>query len=180
MSLMMRLLALACILVPLATSAQQVSGGRSPYRVLYEDFTISANGADTTEDTLKTFDIPAGLLANVGDRLHIVAGGVLGATTDSKSVRVRFGSSLASFQISTLASQVAWRAELDIVKAASNAQSVMAIQSNTTLQQTQWVGPSQTDTAAITLLVSGQNSTNSVAGSINCRHLTVDFIPAGP
>src|SRR6185369_8740398 len=49
------------------------------------------NGADTSEDTLPTVVLAAGLLRSVCDRVRIVAGGTMGATTDTKNGRIKFG-----------------------------------------------------------------------------------------
>lgn len=170
------------MLLPLYVDAQQVSGGGVPaFRTVFSSYTVSSNGADTTEDTLKTFDLPAGTLANVGDRLHIVAAGQLGATTDSKVVRLKFGGTTMSSQTSASAGQTGWRAEFDLYKTGASTQRWNGQFVNTSAAVGTYNSGTVTDTAAITILVSGQNSTNSVANSINCQTLVVDYVPAvGP
>src|SRR6185369_2057528 len=71
------------------TSTYVASSGGA--RMINTPVASVGNGADTTEDTLQTFSIPAATLRTVGDRLRIVAGGTYGATTDSKTVKVKIG-----------------------------------------------------------------------------------------
>jgi len=137
------------------------------------------NGADTTEDTLQTFSIPAGTLRTVGDRLRIVAGGTYGATTDSKTVRIRIAGVAYAVLTATVAAAISWRSTLDVVKTGSNTQIGTALGgSHTVTAQSQNVVGSLTDTGALSLTVTGQNNTNSVAGSVVCNYLSVEYVPA--
>ncbi len=51
---------------------------------------VSAIGADTTGDTLLTFNIPVLTPKAVGDRIRIFANGIFAASTDSKTARIRY------------------------------------------------------------------------------------------
>lgn len=178
----MRWLIAALLLLPLGAAAQTVSGGKQLYQVLFVTTTPGGNGADLNEDTMTTYTVPAGTLANVGDRLHITASGTFGGTTDSKTVRIKLGSSaaVASLNVAT-SGQVTWNAIVDIIKSGSNAQRYGGVVASTANGSSAGSGSiSQTDTNALALVVTGQNATNSVANSITCQNLQVDFIPAGP
>lgn len=148
-------------------------------KLLYSTGTNVGNTAATTEDTLQSYTIPANTLRNVGDRVRIIVSGSLGATTDTKIMRVKVGgSNLVVPQASTTAA-TAWRAQLDLIKTGASTQATMGygnalnsavhvVSSNTTF----------TDTSTIALLITGQNTTNSVADSVTCRYVTVEYLPA--
>lgn len=176
---MIRFLALF-LLLSFSAFGQVITPPATKYVVLGTITASVGNGADLTEDTLQTFQVPAGQLANVGDRLHIVAGGTFGATTDSKTARVKFGSSSAIGAITgSTAGQTTWAITVDIVKSGSSTQSVSAFAMHTNGSSGNNVTLNQTDTNQLAVTVTGQNATNSVAGSITCRYLTVDFISGG-
>lgn len=178
------LLATVLALLPLCADAQQINGGRPAYQVLNTQMNSAGvgNGADLTEDTLFTYTIAANQLANVGDRLHIVAAGIMVSSTDNKTARVKFGGQNAISLTTTSTTTVQWRIETDIVKTAASVQSSSALGTMSGIVAAQAVLGSAawtvTDTAAIALLVTGQNTTNSTANTITCKYLTVDFIPA--
>lgn len=145
---------------------------------LYNTANSVGNGADVTEDILQTFVVPAGKLTNVGDRLIIEVSGTLGATTDNKSVRIRLNGAVAigTFTVSA-AAQVAYSGRVILMKSGANTQAAYSLFTVSNVAVGGNGTPSVTDTAAITITVTGQNITNSVAGSIICRFMTVDFIP---
>jgi hypothetical protein len=164
-----------------ATGATGATGPTGPtgIHLLYQTSTSVGNGADTTEDTLQTFVVPAGKLAAVGDRLVIELSGTMAASTDSRTSRVRLngGSNIGGITGTTV-NHTQWVNRVVIMKTGSNTQSVV---SNATVSAAPLGLVSLltvTDTAAITITVTGQNNTNSVAGSITCRYMTVDYIPA--
>lgn len=171
-------LAMWFMLLPVLAFGQIISGGQKQYQPLYETGVSVGNGADLTEDTLASFTIAAGQLANVGDRLHVIASGTLGATTDSKTIRLKIGTFTSAGSAATAAS-THWRIELDAMKIGSNTQTVATwfgtnVGNNSTPVSS--LG-TMTDTGTLALTVTGQNATSSVAGSITCRYLTVDYIP---
>jgi hypothetical protein len=161
------------------SDAQQETGGPVGFTRLYSQFPAASNGngADLTEDTFAapTFTIPAGQLAAVGDTIHIVASGNLGATTDVKTVRLKINGTNMGAAIANTAAQTAWKIDTYISKTGSNAQLIVALGQSVSTGNSFTGAGSQTDTSPITVAVSGQNSTNPVANSITCTFLTVDF-----
>jgi hypothetical protein len=144
--------------------------------------TSVGNGADLTEDTLQTYTLPTGMLANAGDTIKITAGGAFGATTDSKTAAVHFGgigSAILSGPVGVTAAQARWATEVSVTKTGASTQSYAAV--GLTLNSTAG-GPNSgtltaTDTGTIQILVTGKNVTNSVAGSVTCQYLLVEFVP---
>ena len=141
------------------------------------------NGADLNEDILKTYTLPAGTLSGNGDIIHITAGGTLGATTDSKTVRIRIGGiagSVLANPSGAVAGAVTWHSEAWVMRTGVGTQSFTSmgavvgsgntggiLTSNGTLDETQTQD----------ILVTGRNTTNSVAGSITCSWFHVEYKP---
>lgn len=155
----------------------KVPVARLPTINLFNTGASVGNGADTTEDTLQTFVIPAGQLANVGDRIVIEAGGALTGSADVKVVRLRFNGGSGAAITSNASTEVAWMCRLVMMKTGANTQASVITFGATTISAYNCTTGALTDTSAITLTVTGQNNTNFVAGSITCRYLTVDYIP---
>jgi hypothetical protein len=177
---MRRIAAIAAVLLPLAASAQTISPPPSGYQRLFANTTSSGNGADLTEDTLtncSTYTLPAGQLANVNDTVHILASGAMGGTTDNKTARMKVGGTLLQGATGTTASGVAWQTDTWLIKRGSNQQTVSSqgLVSNTAIAIINNGAVAITDTSAQAITVTGQNTTSSVAGSITCNFLIVDF-----
>lgn len=144
--------------------------------------TIVGNGADTTEDTLMTYTIPAQQLKNVGDRIHIVGAGLYAATTDNKIVRVRVGGCSGNIIANpTVAATTAirWYTDIWIAKTGSNTQTWGAgyMWSSGSNSSTAYAGTlTLTDTNSIQICVTGQNTTSSAANSIQQQYMSVDYV----
>ena len=147
-------------------------------RTLYATGVLVSSGADTTEDTLQSYSLPAGTLANVGDRIRITAGGSFAANTDAKTARVRFGPTQFQTAVSSNAANLNWQIVLEVQKTGANTQSTYSI--GFTNAQSPGVGGTTasalTDTAAIAISATGQNSTNPTAGSVGCRYFVVEYL----
>ena len=179
----MRLVMAVCFLGVLlcgSAFAQMVAGGSSGAVVsLYSDTAGSAgNGADLTEDQLKTYTIPPNTLVNVGDMIHITAGGALGGTTDNKTVRIRMNSlagSVVGLTTGTAVSVQRWVMDVWIVKMdTGTAHTSISGSTNGATGS----APPLTDSTPNPVLISGQNATNSVAGSVTCTFFAVSYIKA--
>lgn len=144
---------------------------------LYKTGAAVGNGADLTEDTLATYTVPANTLAADGDILHIRAGGTLAASTDSKTVKIKWGGvTLATLGPYTAVGNVAWSADVRVIRTGSAAESFIAMM--TAQNSTAFTAASNTTTVNTTVtndvVVTGQNTTNSVANSVKMQYLTVD------
>lgn len=177
----MRIYALAAAIGLLACPAlaQQVSPGPAPVQPLYATGASVGNTADTTEDILQTYTLPAGQLAITGDRLHIVAGGTLAGTTDSKNIRVRIGglsgTAIASRTLNAT-NNTTWTIDAWVVKTGSNTQTYTASFNGNGASATALNGTAAvTDTSTIQIVVTGQDSTASTANAVTCNFFSVDF-----
>jgi len=179
----MRKLLFAFLVLSQPALAQQVIAPSSGSVIsLYANGTSVGNGADTTEDTLMTYTLPANTLANVGDAIHIIAGGTFAGTTDNKTARVRFGG-IAGVAIGApngaTTGQLTWYIDGWIVKTGSNTQSFISGGQTTTNNNGSLTGTaSKTDTATNDIVVTGRNVTASSASSITCQTLLVQYVKA--
>lgn len=143
-------------------------------------------GASTGEEVAVVWTLPAGLLANVGDVIHVVVKPDFAGTTDNKTVRVRMstvssglgGNSLGACTCSAAAS-TGGVLEVWIMKSGANAQkcwywAVQATNSILNNDSTQ----AQTDTGVLYLSVTMQNSTTAAAASITVFAATAEYLPA--
>jgi hypothetical protein len=178
------------LLPGLAFAQSPLAGPGAPPFTKYKNFGgnvagVSGNGTDLTEDPLTNCNltIPAGILANVGDVVQITLGGSFGATTDTKTLRVRqtsIAGTVLSSTAATAVSAIRWGLVLKFIKTASNAQTVNTISSvgSGAFTGTNTITTANTDSATIPIVVSGQNVTNSVASSVTCLFSQMEFFGA--
>ena len=136
------------------------------------------NGADTTEDTLLTYSIPAATLKVTGDRLRIFINGSFAGSTDAKSARVRLNGTLFLTVNGATASTTTWQIYLEVQKTGANTQYTASngLVNNTSPALSTGPG-SLTDTAAIALTVTGQNNTTAAANTITVKYVAVEYLP---
>lgn len=155
-----------------------------PFQNLYTTGASVGNGADTTEDTLQTFSVPGNTLLATGDKLHIVAGGTFAATTDTKTVRLKFGGiggTTISAPVGSAGGQVFWAIDAYVSRTGSATFTRIAlgrVLNNASDGTNVAAGAALDLTVAQTIIVTGQNSTSSSAGSIACAYLQVDLVKA--
>ena len=130
--------------------------------------TASGTGADTTEDVLYSFTLPANAFSIPGKALRVRVWGTTGATANNKTVKVYFGSSIVFTSATSAANNVPWWFEMVIVKNGTNTQIAHVTGSwNGALQAPQIFAGTETDSANILVKCSGTNGTaaaNDVAG----------------
>jgi hypothetical protein len=137
--------------------------------------TATGTGADTTEDTLQTFTLPANAFDAIGRGVRIEAWGTTGADNNTKTVRLYFGAKI--YDSTTLTTNNgSWFMWANVYKTGPNTQSAIATSTfvNST-PATAVTTPNQVDTAGIVIKVTGQNGT-AVANDIVCSGMTVNFI----
>jgi hypothetical protein len=163
---------------PMPTAAQL----KDDKMQIYVDMTSTPNTAITTEEILKTAPILANQFQNVGDTLEIEAWGIMAATTDNKTVRLRWGGIGGASLVSpntALTTGIRWRILGTIVKSAANVQQTSG---QGTISTTNYAVSSgaggQADAAATTLVVTSQNATTAAAASITCDGFRVSYIKA--
>jgi len=151
---------------------------------LYVASAVVGNGADITVDQLQRFTLNSSQLRNIGDAIIIDVGGQIAASTDTKSVWVRWVSQAGAALWTTTGSGGSlchWSASITITKQSAGVQQYKAQGATTSANYlsgtiTGQVG--QDDTVPIDIFVYGQNATNPVANSVTCRIFRVAYLKA--
>ena len=161
-----------------ATDEAVVPGGAGLAKLLSPPVASVGNGADQTEDVLQTVVIPGNTLANVGDVIHIKCGGTYAGSTDNKVAKIRLNGVQYAGATGAAVICTQWIMQCDVQKTGPNAQVswALGLEQQGAVSISSTVG-TLTDTAPITLTITGQNITAAVAGSITCRYLTVEYVP---
>ncbi len=159
----------------LATPPSQGGASMTTTGNIFEFFGSAGNGADTTEDTLSTFTLPANAFDQAKRGVYIYAWGSYANTPGTKAAKLYFGST--SLAAST-GQNTGWALEFVIGKSAANTQQISGQQIVGTVHGgvTNTANASNTDTAGIVIKVTGQNSTSANANTIVLNGMYVQFM----
>jgi hypothetical protein len=174
------MIAAAACAQPLPPPGGPGSNGSVAVLYTYGNNTGVGNGADSTEDTLLTFNIPAGTLKGVGDRLKIFASGTCPATTDNKVARVRLNNTGALQGVACVAvGNTSWFIYMEVQKNAAGASQQQSSYSMAAAGSMATTNAALTlvDTSPIALTVTGQNSTAATANSVVVKYVSVEYLP---
>lgn len=126
----------------------------------------TSNAADSTDDTLHTYTLPANTLGATGARRVRVRGyGTTGGNANTKTAKVWFGSASVSFGAASTATSVKpWYFEADIDYVAHTAQNIL-VRSNWAGAETavQVTATTQDETTALVIKSTGASSASSAA-----------------
>ncbi len=150
--------------------AQQKAGGSNaavtPGGVLNLQTASSGNAADSTDDTLHTYTLPANVLGASGaKRLRVRMSGTTASNANTKTGKVWFGSASFTFGSgSTLANNKSWYAEADIDYVGVGSQNVTVRSSWGGSEQTPVVSTAtQDETGSIVIKDTGASSASSAS-----------------
>lgn len=134
-----------------------------------------ADNSGSAETDLIAFSLPASSLSANGKGVRIKVCGTTAANTNTKTIRLYFGSSvIISNDITTAPSNKAWLFEADVFRDSSTTQEFHAKGLVGTVPQTMAMSSlSATMSSAITIKVTGQGSASS---DITAKFLTVEFL----
>ena len=145
----------------------------------------NGNGADTTADTLASVVIPARTFDIVGRCITLQAWGNVTATSATKTVSFSFGASLTQSIVQfTTTNTGQWQVWIQLFKTGANTQMALfqADAGGTTASLLGLSGGralnistagTETDTAAITMKITGQSSV-ATANTVTCQGFIVD------
>ena len=135
----------------------------------------AGTGADTTEDTLYTYALPANALSAVGKSVRVRVWGSTAANGDNKTAKLYFGATAFSSGAAA-ANAKDWYLEALVTKTAANTQTACFNGTfNGTALATQVSAPAETDSAAITIKATGANGT-AAANDLTARCFIVEFL----
>ena len=141
------------------------------------DLVDRSTTAVTTEEDLNSVIVPANVL-QVNERgLRISAWGTSAANNNIKTIRAKFGSAtLITNNVNDRPNGEVWSVDAMVFRTASNVQRSRATMQAGAVEQSPTDGShTETDTAAITIKITGQNNVAS-AGDITCRGLVVEVL----
>lgn len=146
-----------------------------PEGVLSVNLTSNGNTADTSEDTLMTFALPAKTLSATGKGLRIRAWGNTAANGDNKTIKLYFGSEVITTPTAATNSK-GWELELNVFKSGASTQVVFGKgQVDVTAVTPLVTTGAETDTATITIKLTGTAGTGN-ANDIVAKGLIVEML----
>jgi hypothetical protein len=146
------------------------------YGTLNTQFTSSGNGADTTEDTLFTYTLPANTLSSAGKGLRIRCWGSTAANTDVKSFNLYFGASkFASATFTT--SGANWVSQMEVLRNTTAAtQQVFATGSSASTATAPYFNAGTDNAAAAVVIKCTGQSTTAAASDIVGQGFLVEIL----
>lgn len=141
------------------------------------DTTSGSTTAVVTEETLITYTLPASSLSVTGRGLRVMAAGTCAGNTNTKTIRLYFGSTIIMTNNVTAAPNgVGWKLEYEIFRTGAATEKAIASGSVGSVQQTTtYSGVGETLSGALTIKLTGQNNI-ATANDIVAQFLSVTFI----
>lgn len=140
--------------------------------------TSVGNAADTTDDTLHTFTLPANFLAGIGTNsgLRITAWGTTAANGNDKRFRLLFGTTVISSGTVTINAKN-WWAQLLVLRSGVSTQSVCGLATSDAVDiATYYAAGTEDETAAITIKSTGASQTTGAANDVVGKGFLVEVI----
>lgn len=131
--------------------------------------TIANSGADTTEDNLQTYALPASTLNVNNYGLRYTAWGDGVSTTDVTTIKCYFGATVVATKVLTASQANTWRMQFEVMRTGGSNQIATSAFWNggTAASLTQSnSAPAENLGAGITIKCTGQRATSSVANSL--------------
>lgn len=136
--------------------------------------TTAASNVSTTETDLMTYSLPAGALAVNGQKVRVTGWGTYAANGNTKTVRLRFGSTIISTRAGT-GNNVAWWIQAIVVRTGDATQVASGIQLEVgNAGQPTSTSPAETLSSAVTIKLTGQSATAS--DDITARGFMVEWL----
>lgn len=135
------------------------------------------NGANTTDDVLFTYNLPANSLDIVGRGVRMKAWGVYGANGNDKVIQILIGGTLAISSTVVTFNAGWWTIEAEFYKDGASTQNG----TGTVITKNTVIGPETlllgaTDTAPIALTVTGASPTTGAANDVVANGMVVEFL----
>ena len=141
------------------------------------DTTTGSTTAVVTEEDLISYTLSANSLSSTGRGLRIKAAGTTGANTNTKTIRLYFGSTvLMSNNVTTAPNNTGWEFEAEIFRTSATTEKCVARGTVGSAQQTTtYSGVGETLTGALTIKITGQNGV-ATANDIIAQFLSITYI----
>jgi hypothetical protein len=149
-------------------------------RVIYSSVTPVGTGADTTEDTLMTYTMPANTLSANKMGIRVTAWGSGLSTADTTTVRCYFGSNVIVSKVLTASQANTWRAVFEVARTGATAQTGSGVIDNGGTASSLACGrgtATETLSGAVTIKLTGERLVSSVSNSIVQNFMLVELLP---
>lgn len=149
--------------------------------VLNTQYTAVGNTADTNEDNLMSYTVPANVLGSNGDSLHIEAWGDFANSVNTKRLKLKFGATtiVDSTALAFNTTVRVWRISCDIIRtgAATQIANAVLLVGDTLLDLLTSNGaPTETLSGTVALLLTGQCNA-ATANEIRQLGQRVEWLP---
>jgi hypothetical protein len=130
------------------------------------------NGADTSEDTLDSFLLPAGVLSAPGKSVLITAWGTMASNNDAKRAQISFGATVIADTGATNQNGGPWWLEGLVIRSSGGAGSKQQVATGQAILNTTHLGlnavtlPVEDESKAITIKVTGASTGSGVANDV--------------
>lgn len=148
--------------------------------ILAKNITTVGSGADTTEDNLMTYSLPAATLGANAQGIRVTAWGDGANTADVTTIKGYFGATAVVTKVLTASQANTWWAEFEVFRTGATAQTASGtIQNGGTANSAAQTNaaPGETLSGAVTVKFTGQRATSSVANSLRQLGMTVELLP---
>lgn len=147
----------------------------NPLGAIYVSSTAGNTGADTTEDVLQTFSLPANSLNANNKGVRIRVWGSCAANANNKTMKLYFGASVITTPTAGTNAKN-WYLEMTVLRTGAATQIANGTGIVDTTAVTPYVNAGTDDnTTALTIKCTGTNGTSS-ANDISCKAMIVDYI----
>lgn len=151
------------------------------YRLSAATSTVGTD-ANTSEKTLQSYAMSAAQIGVDGAVAHIVTNGALAATTRSRTIRLKLGSTTLASVATTANTEVNWSIEAWVTRRSSTSQQVYYSLRLGTAAATDSFVTTRSSTGAedlataLTIALTGQVAGSPVANDIDCRTFIVEYL----
>lgn len=146
---------------------------------LTTNVTVVGSGADTTEDDLMTYSLPASTLGSNGRGVRVTAWGDGVSTADVTTVRGYFGATAVLTKVLTASQANTWKAVFEVMRTGAATQIATGVLHNggtaTSFVQAN-SSPAETLSGAVTIKFTGQRAVSSVANSVRQLGMIIEGI----
>lgn len=147
---------------------------------LHVNVTPVGTGADTTEDDLMSYSLPANTLNVDGKGVRVTAWGTGVDTADGTFINAYFGATAVVAKALEASQPNTWRAVFEVFRTGASAQTATGVIENGGNTQSVAQGgasPAAALSGAVTIKLTGQRLVSSVADSIRQLGMLVELIP---
>jgi hypothetical protein len=139
------------------------------------------NGADTTDDVLFTYTMPANAFDQAGRGVAVTGYGKLAANGNNKRVKIFFGATVVADSGVVTGNAVGWQLSADVFKVGAAGSNTQTAQGQSIVGTTHGgvnvpPAPTETESGAIVIKVTGASPTTGAANDVLGNFFQVNFM----